>query len=71
MIDRAAQARGLSLRELLPNAVMAGDIRVTSCCADSRHCRPGDLFVALRGSVADGHDYIDEAIARGAAALLI
>lgn len=71
MIDRAAQARGLSLRELLPNAVMAGDIRVTSCCADSRHCRPGDLFVALRGSVADGHDYIDEAIRRGAAALLV
>lgn len=70
MIDRAAPARGLSLRELLPNAVMAGDIRVTGCCADSRHCRPGDLFVALRGSSADGHDYIDEAISRGAVAIV-
>jgi UDP-N-acetylmuramoyl-L-alanyl-D-glutamate--2,6-diaminopimelate ligase len=71
MIDRAAQARGLSLRELLPNAVLvSGDIRVTSCCADSRQCRPGDLFVALRGSAADGHDFIKEAIRRGAAALV-
>lgn len=70
MIDRAAPARGLSLRELLPNAVMAGDIRATSCCADSRHCRPGDLFVALRGSSVDGHDYIDDAISRGAVAIV-
>ena len=31
---------------------------------------PGGIFVAIRGEVADGHDYIDEALSRGAAAVL-
>lgn len=31
---------------------------------------PGGIFVAIRGETADGHDYIDEALSRGAAAVL-
>lgn len=38
---------------------------------DSRRVAPGDLFVALRGSVSDGHDYVERAVALGAAALLV
>ena len=38
---------------------------------DSRKVSPGDLFVALRGAVSDGHDYIDLALSLGAAALLV
>ncbi|MDP6978401.1 MAG: UDP-N-acetylmuramoyl-L-alanyl-D-glutamate--2,6-diaminopimelate ligase [Myxococcota bacterium] len=38
---------------------------------DSRKVAPGDLFVALRGSVADGHDYLSRAIDLGAVALLV
>jgi UDP-N-acetylmuramoyl-L-alanyl-D-glutamate--2,6-diaminopimelate ligase len=38
---------------------------------DSRRVAPGDLFVALRGATTDGHDYIDRAVALGAAALLV
>jgi len=38
---------------------------------DSRATRPGDLFVALQGSSADGHDYVADAFAAGAAAALI
>ena len=38
---------------------------------DSRAVSPGDLFVALRGATADGHDYIDAALKLGAVALLL
>lgn len=31
---------------------------------------PGDLFVAIKGSVSDGHNYIDDAISRGAQTII-
>ena len=37
---------------------------------DSREVHKGDLFVAIRGVQADGHNYIDAAIASGAIALI-
>ena len=37
---------------------------------DSRAVRPGDCFVAVRGIHGDGHDFIEDAIERGATALL-
>ena len=36
----------------------------------SRETRQGDLFVAMTGRLADGHDHIDQAVAAGAAAVL-
>ncbi len=62
----------ISLRRLLPEArfVGADDIPVRFCSCDSRGVRPGDLFVALPGSVYDGHDFAAEAAERGAAAIL-
>ncbi|MFQ5697850.1 MAG: UDP-N-acetylmuramoyl-L-alanyl-D-glutamate--2,6-diaminopimelate ligase [Myxococcota bacterium] len=38
---------------------------------DSRRVAPGSLFVALRGAETDGHRFIEHALARGAAALLV
>ena len=38
---------------------------------DSRTVAPGDLFVALRGAVADGHEYLEDAVRLGAAAMLV
>jgi len=38
---------------------------------DSRLVRPGDLFIAIPGFVYDGHDYLEEAANRGAAAAVI
>lgn len=37
---------------------------------DSREVLPGDLFIALRGERMDGHDFIEEALDRGAAGLV-
>lgn len=38
---------------------------------DSRSVAPGSLFIAVRGSARDGHDFLDTARNRGAAAALI
>lgn len=44
------------------------DIRGLTC--DSRDVQPGFLFVALKGQQADGADFISDAVARGASAVL-
>ncbi len=43
---------------------------ITGLTADSRAVEPGFLFAALPGTSADGRDFIDTAIAQGAAAIL-
>jgi len=35
-------------------------------CADSRLVKKGDIFVAVKGTVYNGHDFIGEAVANGA-----
>jgi UDP-N-acetylmuramoyl-tripeptide--D-alanyl-D-alanine ligase len=44
---------------------------VTGVAFDSREVTPGDLFVALKGETADGHDFIPKALAAGAGGLLV
>lgn len=39
--------------------------------ADSRKVEEGTLFIALEGATVDGHDFIDKAVAAGAAAVLV
>ena len=46
------------------------DLQVTGLTADSRAVQPGYLFAALPGSRADGRQFIADAVARGAAAIL-
>ncbi|MFI5230880.1 MAG: UDP-N-acetylmuramoyl-tripeptide--D-alanyl-D-alanine ligase [Gemmatimonadales bacterium] len=42
-----------------------------SVCTDTRAIGRGDLFVALRGEHHDAHDYLAEAVAKGAAAVVV
>ena len=44
---------------------------VTGVTFDSREVGPGDLFVAMPGSVADGHEFVAKAFAAGAEAALV
>lgn len=44
---------------------------VTRVCIDSRTLKPGDLFWALRGAKHDGHNFVAEAIRRGAAVCVV
>jgi UDP-N-acetylmuramoyl-tripeptide--D-alanyl-D-alanine ligase len=54
----------------IARAVDAGTI-VEAVVTDSREATPGSLFVALRGDHMDGHEYAADAIARGAAAVIV
>ncbi|WP_047395573.1 UDP-N-acetylmuramoyl-L-alanyl-D-glutamate--2,6-diaminopimelate ligase [Cetobacterium sp. ZOR0034] len=38
---------------------------------DSRKIKSGDIFVALKGALVDGHRYIDKALENGAAAVIV
>ena len=38
---------------------------------DTRQLIPGEIFVAVRGEHGDGHDYLLDAVQRGAAGLLL
>jgi UDP-N-acetylmuramoyl-L-alanyl-D-glutamate--2,6-diaminopimelate ligase len=46
------------------------DAEVRSIAYDSRRVEPGALFVAIRGFHRDGHDFIAEALSRGAIAVV-
>jgi UDP-N-acetylmuramyl pentapeptide synthase len=39
-------------------------------CQDSREVQPGDVFIAVKGLRSDGHNFIDEAIERGAKVII-
>lgn len=46
------------------------DASVVGVAIDSRRVKPGYVFVAIPGSNSDGHAFIDDAIARGAVAVV-
>ena len=48
-----------------------GDVEITGVAYDSRRVKAGDLFVAVEGVQVDGHAYVSDALAAGAAALAI
>ena len=46
------------------------DIAIEKMDFDSRKINDGDIFIAIRGSISDGHDYIEKAINLGAIAIV-
>ncbi|MBR1448987.1 MAG: UDP-N-acetylmuramoyl-L-alanyl-D-glutamate--2,6-diaminopimelate ligase [Prevotella sp.] len=65
----------MKLSELIKNLAVKAiegstDIEIADVDIDSRQVGPGHLFVAIRGTQTDGHQYIAKAIGQGAAAIL-
>lgn len=62
----------VSLRNLLPDAKFFGgsDIFAKACCARAEHVLPGEVFIAICDDHEDGHDRVEEAIERGASAVV-
>ncbi len=58
--------------ELLPGSVLTGDpaTPIARVHTDTRTLQPGDLFVALRGERFDAHEFLPQAKAAGAVAVL-
>jgi UDP-N-acetylmuramoyl-tripeptide--D-alanyl-D-alanine ligase len=53
--------------------LVGGDRQATfqAISIDSRTTHPGDLFVAFKGEVQDGHEYVTHALSQGAAGALV
>lgn len=60
----AAEAAGAALSG-------PGNLPLTGIITDSRVVAPGNLFVALRGEIHDGHEFVDAAWTAGAAAVMV
>ena len=59
------------LLDALPSAEISGpDVRVGGLCTDSRKVTRGDLFIAASGTKADGFEHVNQALERGAVAVL-
>ncbi len=48
----------------------ASEVEITRVVVDSRECIPGAVFVALSGEHQDGHQFIGDALTRGAVAVI-
>lgn len=66
-LDRVADALGA----LSEGGAPRGTTPLTGVSTDTRRLRTGDLFVALRGERYDAHDFLGDAVAGGAAALVV
>ena len=56
---------------LATGGLASAPFEVSGVAFDSREVAPGDLFVAMKGEHADGHDFVPRALEAGAAGLLV
>jgi len=57
-------------RIIMPDSEPGIDPEITSIHAKAQDVKPGGLFIAIKGFVKDGHDYIDKALENKAAAVI-
>ena len=57
----------------MPGATIEGngDVEISGIAYDSRRVKQSDLFVAVEGLTSDGHAFVSDALARGAAAVAV
>ncbi|MFQ5537093.1 MAG: UDP-N-acetylmuramoyl-L-alanyl-D-glutamate--2,6-diaminopimelate ligase [Gemmatimonadota bacterium] len=67
----AQVAQVLRSAGLLRDALGPGDVSLSGVSQDSRTAVPGDLFLAWQGQEVDAHDFVEEAMARGAVAAVV
>jgi UDP-N-acetylmuramoyl-L-alanyl-D-glutamate--2,6-diaminopimelate ligase len=73
--ERAVRYIRMQLKDLFyktPLLATSGSMttEITNLTMDSRKVGPGSLFIAIRGTLTDGHSFIETAIGQGAAAVL-
>ncbi len=66
----APQSRAMIAPRTVGKNAMKASKKFSGLASDSRAVGPGYLFAALSGSRADGADFVDDAIARGAVAVI-
>ncbi|MDD5167859.1 MAG: UDP-N-acetylmuramoyl-tripeptide--D-alanyl-D-alanine ligase [Syntrophales bacterium] len=75
MINPSAELAVTGVIEATRGKLIRGDLQKAKAFkgvgTDSRMISPGGLFVALHGERFDGHDYLDQALEKGAGGLLV
>ena len=51
--------------------VVTHDVEINSLQYDSRKVQNGDMFIAIKGALADGHNHISAAVSKGAKAVVV
>lgn len=60
-----------TLAQVTDGALIGNDLEITEVTTDTRKVTAGCLFIALKGERFDAHEFANEAVANGAAALLV
>ena len=70
--DLADAIQMIRVQDASPSAIDPSEMesRIGSIHYRAQDVEPGGVFVAIAGSAADGHDFIDEALSRGACAIV-
>jgi len=60
----------MKLKNLIKCSWRYANIKVTGVTCDSREVKPGYIFVCIKGSKSDGHNYAEAAVKSGAAVII-